>query len=347
MTNAREEEIVTQCFREVAGAAPTSVTTLRPHASERRMYRLTLGGTSLIGVYNESRPENDTFVWLARHFKSLSLPVPQIHAYKPEQGVYLEDDLGDTTLLDLLESSRAEAGTPFPAPAMDAYIRSIEFLPRFQIEAATTLDFSKCQASPGTFSAALRRDLDSFLKDFLTRLMPSFDTTATRGDLQALMAALSQGTSPFFLYRDFQSRNIMLVSGSPFFIDFQSGMPGPLQYDVASMLFQSSARLPDSARAELLERYLGAAEQLGFADRAGFLRLYPCFIVARMLGVLGVYGRQGLVAKKEYFARSIPAALATLLKQLESPELAIKLDGLHDCAKALLEAHARQADPTS
>ncbi len=347
MPNAREEEIVTQCFYEVAGAAPTSVTTLRPHASERRMYRLTHGDTSLIAVYNESRPENDTFVFLARHFRSLGLPVPEIHAYKPALGVYLEDDLGDTTLLDFLESSRAEARSSFPAPAVEAYRKSIEFLPRFQIEAATTLDFSKCQASPGTFSAALRRDLDSFLKDFLTRLMPAFDSTAVRGDLQALLAALAEPASAFFLYRDFQSRNIMLVNGEPFFIDFQSGMPGPLQYDVASMLFQSSARLPDDGRSELLERYLSAAEQLGFEGRSDFLRLYPTFIIARMLGVLGVYGRQGLVQKKEYFARSIPAALATLLKQLEGQELAIKLHGLHDCAKALLDAHTRQSDLTS
>jgi aminoglycoside/choline kinase family phosphotransferase len=338
MVNSPDESLLTVCFQEVTGAPPTSIFPLRPHASERRIYRVTKGATTFVGVVNPSRAENDAFVALARHFKAKGLPVPTIHAYNPEHGVYLEDDLGEITLLDFLITERARTGEQFPASAEAVYKRVLSFLPRFQIQAASSLDFSLCLGSDTFFSQTLRNDMNSFVTELVRRLAPEFNTSELEEDFTILISYLEKAQGGFFLYRDFQSRNIMLVNDEPIFIDFQSGLKGPLQYDVISLLYQSSARIPDENRAALVEVYLEAVANYGSCDREDFFRYYPAFIISRMLQVLGVYGRQGLGAQKEYFAKSIPAALSTLHNQLRSPHLAIKLDRLLACSEALLKS---------
>ncbi|MEN9845598.1 MAG: hypothetical protein RIS36_745 [Pseudomonadota bacterium] len=338
MVQLPDETLLSTCFQEVAGTAPTSIIPLRPHASERRIYRLTQGTTKLVGVVNPSRVENDAFVALARHFKSSGLPVPTIYAYKPAEGVYLEDDLGEITLLDLLLSERTKTGEPFPQSVQEMYKRVLSFLPRFQIEAATSLDFSLCLDSDIFFSETLRKDMNNFCSELVSRLLPSFNTSDLTTDFSTLISYLATARSDFFLYRDFQSRNIMLVNGEPFFIDFQSGLKGPLQYDVISLLFQASAQIPDAHRDLLVELYLDNVSRYTSCDRSDFFRYYPAFIISRMVQVLGVYGRQGLGAHKEYFAKSIPGALATLHAQLRSPHLTIKLDRLLACSEALLKS---------
>jgi aminoglycoside/choline kinase family phosphotransferase len=266
------------------------------------------------------------------------LPVPRIHAYKPEEGIYLEDDLGEVTLLDFLLSERTRTGEAFPHSVETMYRRVLSFLPRFQIEAAATLDFSLCLTSDIFFSETLRKDMNSFCSELVTRLLPSFDTRELEPEFSTLISYLEKAKSGFFLYRDFQSRNIMLVNNEPFFIDFQSGLKGPLQYDVISLLFQSSAQIPEKNREELVRVYLENVAKYTSCDRDDFFRYYPAFIISRMLQVLGVYGRQGLGAQKEYFSKSIPGALATLNTQLRSPHLTIKLDRLLACSEALLKS---------
>jgi aminoglycoside/choline kinase family phosphotransferase len=338
MVQPPDERLLATCFQEVTGEIASAISPLRPHASERRIYRLTNGATKLVGVVNPSRAENDAFVALARHFASRGLPVPRIHAYKPEEGIYLEDDLGEVTLLDFLLSERTRTGEAFPHSVETMYRRVLSFLPRFQIEAAATLDFSLCLTSDIFFSETLRKDMNSFCSELVTRLLPSFDTRELEPEFSTLISYLEKAKSGFFLYRDFQSRNIMLVNNEPFFIDFQSGLKGPLQYDVISLLFQSSAQIPDTNREELVRTYLESVSEYHACDREDFFRYYPAFIISRMLQVLGVYGRQGLGAQKEYFAKSIPGALATLNSQLRSPHLTIKLDRLLACSEALLKS---------
>lgn len=343
MVHRPEEDLLAACFQQVTGTHPTTIAPLRPHASERRIYRLTAAGTNLVGVINNSRAENDAFVALARHFKAAGLPVPTIHAYRADEGLYLEDDLGDVTLLDFLTSERAKTGAPFPQSAEAAYRKVLGYLPRFQIEAAKKLDFSVCLAPDKFFSHTLPHDLASFSSELLTRLLPHFDSTSLSHDFQVLISCLSQAKGDYFLYRDFQSRNIMLVNGEPVFIDFQSGLKGPLQYDVVSLLYQSSAKIPDTHRDALVEEYLVTASRYADCDREEFFHYYPAFIVSRMLQVLGVYGRQGLGAKKDYFAKSIPEALRTLRHHLVSPKMPIKLNGLLACSEALLKSLKEEA----
>jgi|694.fasta_scaffold41584_2 aminoglycoside/choline kinase family phosphotransferase len=340
MTLPQDEEILARCFEEVSGSAPTCVQTLRPHASERRIYRLSSASGSLVGVVNASRAENDSFVALARHFRRCGLPVPAIHAYKAELGVYLEDDLGDQTLLDLLEASRSRSAEPFPADAANLYQAAVEVLPHFQIEAAATLDFSQCLSSQGSFASTLKRDIEAFLSEFVGRVLAGPPPANLAGEFEQLASFLAAAPSAYFLYRDFQARNIMVKDGKLAFIDFQSGGQGPLQYDLASLLFQSSAQIPDPERERLLESYLAAAGRHTSIDREDFLGRYPAFVVSRMLQVLSVYGRQGLGQKKEYFTRSIPLALATLSRCLKDPRMPLRLVGLEQCCNELLAATA-------
>jgi aminoglycoside/choline kinase family phosphotransferase len=338
MVQTPEEELLATCFQEVTGLLPSSISPLRPHASERRIYRLRNGETKMVGVANHSRIENDAFVALAKHFRSLGLPVPTIHTYRPEDGVYLEEDLGETTLLDFLHSERTRTGERFPSSVESIYAKVLSLLPRFQIEAAATLNFSLCISANNFFSETLTNDMLSFSSELVGRLLPTYDTKPLTKDFAALISYLEKAKSDYFLYRDFQSRNIMLVNGEPVFIDFQSGLKGPLQYDVISLLYQSSAQIPDENREALVEAYLRSVSNYTQCDREEFFRYYPAFIISRMLQVLGVYGRQGLGAKKEYFIRSIPEALKTLDTHLRSPHLAIKLDGLLACSDALLKS---------
>lgn len=302
------------------------------------MYRLRSRDTTLVGVAHKSQAENDAFVTLARHFASHNLPVPRIYSYKPSEGVYLEQDLGEVTLLDYLLSERTKTGQPFPNSVQEVYKSALRVLPRFQIEAARTLDFSLCLGAHTSFAVILSHDLKSFARELVGRLLPLYDTNALNEDFSRLISYLSEAKSAYFLYRDFQSRNIMLVNGEPFFIDFQSGLKGPLQYDVISLLYQSSAKIPEEHRQSLVETYLEVVATHASCDREVFFRHYPAFIVSRMLQVLGVYGRQGLGAQKEYFAQSIPAALRTLDRELRSSLLGVRLDGLLACSEALLKS---------
>jgi aminoglycoside/choline kinase family phosphotransferase len=341
MTNPQEEELLASHFREVTGLAPASISPLRPHASERRMYRLSAGSSTIIGVINPVPKENEAFVSFARYFFKKGLPVPEIYLYKPEQHLYLEQDLGDETLFDLLQAERKRTGEVFPSQAEDLYRRSLDWLTRFQIECAKDFDFSGCYPEQHLFPGTFTRDCTSFATDLVARIIPTFDITRLTSDFSTLIAFLEQAKACFFVYRDFQSRNIMNCNGKPYFIDFQSARQGPLQYDVVSLVCQSSVQLPAEVRARLVQHYCTVASTYTHLDQQEFYHYYPGFIISRMVQVLGVYGRQGLAAGKEYFIQSIPAALGTLCHELTQAHLPIRLPALRLCAESLVQTFAR------
>ncbi len=336
-TEHQDQELLSLCFTACTGRPPTSVTALRQHASERRIYRVQDASTSLVGVVNSNRGENDAFVNFARYFSSVGLAVPTIHHYDAPRNVYLEQDLGDTTLFDFLQAERARTGEMFPAAAESYYQSALDSLLRFQIECAPGFNFSWCYPEtdllPGTFAG----DCAAFGTELVTRLLPEFDISSLTRDFAALIEFLEAADKQFFVYRDFQSRNIMLVGGKPFFIDFQRGRRGPLQYDVVSLLYQSSTKIPADSRRKLVARYCSQAATYHSLNEESFYRFYSGFIVCRMLQVLGVYGRQGLSAGKRYFADSIPTALETLSGELHSSDLPVELPQLRVCVRRLLE----------
>ena len=344
MTSAGDEKILVSSFRKVTGCAPTCITRLRSHASERRIYRLISRDLSIIGIINPSKSENDTFVSFAHHLTRKALPIPHIYLYIPEEHLYLEEDLGDETLFDVLAAERIRTGESFPAYAEELYKQSLEYLTRFQVECSKDFDFSLChperQLVPGSFT----RDCSSFATNLVAKLLPSFDITRLAADFATLIAYLEVPQSSFLVHRDFQSRNIMIRENNPYFIDFQGGCKGPLQYDVVSLLYQSSTQLSPETRRNLLQHYSSVIKKLITLEASLFDSYYSGFIISRMLEVLGVYGRQGLGTGKEYFTKSIPIALTTLAQELVSPQLALKLPALRSCVERLLSiTNAAQA----
>lgn len=330
-----DHALLTQSFYECTGRQASSISALRQHASDRRIYRVRDASMCLIGVVNPVREENDSFVSFARYFLRMGLPVPAIHHYDAARHVYLEDDLGDTTLFDFLHTERTRTGELFPSTVESHYQAALDNLLRFQVECASGFDFTRCYPEtdllPGTFAG----DCAAFGTDLVTRLLPDFDITSLTKDFVTLIDFLEDAEDQFFVYRDFQSRNIMLSSGKPFFIDFQSGRKGPLQYDVVSLLYQSSTKIPSEARQRLVQHYLAQASSYHALDHEAFYRFYSGFIVCRMLQVLGVYGRQGLGAGKRYFADSIPAAVETLSQELHAGGLPLALPQLSACVGRL------------
>jgi aminoglycoside/choline kinase family phosphotransferase len=282
--------------------------------------------------------ENEAFVAFARHFRSVGLPVPEIYLYPAQGGIYLQQDLGDITLLDTLQHHRTHSDSSFPGQAEALYKTVLDFLPRFQIEAGATIDYGKCHPNSDFSSDALRTDMASFERELVKRLVPMYDTEALQDDFVALINFLAQAGGGFFLYRDFQSRNIMIVDKAPWFIDFQGGRKGPLQYDVVSLLYQASAKIPHMSRDMLLNHYLDQAVNYTALDKDDFFRYVGGFVISRMVQVLGVYGKEGLGAGKEYFAASIPTALDTLARELQSGSLGFALPHLTDCTSVLITA---------
>lgn len=336
MASESNEELLSRFFTEVVGCAPSSIVPLRQHASDRRIYRLTSGRSSIIGVLNPIRRENDSFVGFARYFHAQGLPVPEVYRYEPDFNLYLEEDLGDQTLFDLLASERAASGgDDFPLVAEAVYRTSLEYLPRFQIEAAGSLDFSLCYPEKDLFPGTFAGDCAGFSTDLVLKLAPHFEISHLARDFASLIDFLEKADSQFFVYRDFQSRNIMYHKGLPYFIDFQSGCRGPLQYDVVSLLYQSSTKLPQSVRDRLVEHYITSVSRYAPVDSTRFYHYLSGFIIARMLQVLGVYGRQGLGAGKAYFRDSIPTAVATLRATLSKSDLPLNLSALRDCVEQL------------
>jgi aminoglycoside/choline kinase family phosphotransferase len=321
-----------ELFRQHFSAAPTAVQIVSPHASERSLFRLWAAEQSVIGVSSKHVKENATFVYLSELFLSLGILVPKIIAFDFSQTAYLQTDLGTTTLYDVFMADGCADGVLSPA-LNSLYEQVLSALPRIQFEAGASVDYSRCLEPQRHDKTAILADLYAFQREFLGRITFAADATRLSAELlqlaQWLAAApqeLSDAKRPVFMYRDFQSRNVMINAGKPYFIDFQGGRRGPIPYDVVSLLYQSSVSLSAPDRQRLREFYLSKASQYpGFSVEA-FNQYFESFILLRMLQVLGTYGRQGLGLGKTYFQQSIPKALQNTIQVL--PKLPFALPEL-------------------
>jgi len=241
------------------GAAPCGTVPLEAHGSDRKLFRLKgRDGRTAIGVENGDLDENAAFTGFARHFRAAGLPVPEIYAEDSAAGVYLEEDLGDTTLFELLQKERGSSGD-IPATVAAVYKQSVRLLARMQIEAGKGLDYGLCHPHGAFDRRSMRWDLNYFKYYFLKLAHVPFHEQRLENDFDALCDFLLKAPADFFLYRDFQSRNIMVRGGQPWFIDFQGGRHGALPYDLASLLLDAKADLPFDFRDRLKAQYLEAA----------------------------------------------------------------------------------------
>src|SRR5580698_5682817 len=222
--------------------------------SGRKIIRLSAGPRTAIGILYNVREENAAFLAFSKHFRGHHLPVPEIYAEDLTQGAYLEEDLGDTTPFEFLSKNR-QGGTIAPA-VVEAYKKVVTILPRFQVEASRDLDYSVCYPISSFDRQSIAWDLNYFKYYFLRLAGVPFNEQALEEDFGRLTRFLLRVDRDYFLYRDFQSRNVMLRDGLPFFLDYQGGRKGALQYDIASLLYDAKADLPPELRQQLLDHYL-------------------------------------------------------------------------------------------
>jgi len=308
--------------------------------SGRRIIRLTSSDRSAIGVLYDVREENVAFLEFSRHFRWHGLPVPEIYAEDLNQGAYLEEDLGDTTLFEFLAKSRAS--DRIAPKAIEIYRSVVDLLPRFQIEAGRDLNYKVCYPRAVFDEQSIAWDLNYFKYYFLRLAGVPFNEQSLEDDFVRLTKFLLTADQGYFLYRDFQSRNIMLRGGRPFFLDYQGGRRGALHYDIASLLYDAKADLPPELRQELLDRYIRRLADFIDIERDAFMRHYYAYVYVRIMQALGAYGFRGFYERKSHFLQSVPYALKNVRWLLQHAELPLELPTLTDAFASMLASEKLQ-----
>ena len=309
-----------ELYKEWCGAEPVMTEKLPGAGSNRAYYRFTdADGGSVVGCIGTSRDENHAFVYLARHFSMRKLPVPQILAVSSDELRYLQTDLGSVSLFDAIRGGR-EAGGRYTLAEQELLKRTIRELPNIQFRGARELDFSHCYPQPEFDAEGILFDLNYFKYCFLKATELDFHELKLEADFRLLVKDLTAESCDSFLYRDFQARNVMLDDkGNPYFIDFQGGRRGPFYYDLASFLWQASAKYPEKLRSELLDEYYKAAQQfIEMPKRPHFDQRLQLFVLFRVMQVLGAYGFRGYFERKQHFIASIPPAIQNLRELLQN-----------------------------
>jgi aminoglycoside/choline kinase family phosphotransferase len=302
--------------------------------SGRVIVRLTGGSFSAIGILYSVREENVAFLEFSRHFRRYGLPVPEIYAEDLSQGAYLEEDLGDTTLFEFL--SRNRTGDAIAPQAIEAYRNVVAVLPRFQVEAGRDLNYKVCYPRASFDRQSIAWDLNYFKYYFLRLAGIPFNEQALEHDFSRLTKLLLSASRDYFLFRDFQSRNVMLRGGQPYFLDYQGGRRGALQYDIASLLYDGKADLPPELRQQLLDHYLDCLGGFIKVEREAFMEHYYAYVYVRIMQALGAYGFRGFYERKAHFLQSVPYALKNLRWLAHHVNLPIALPALMDAFQGML-----------
>jgi aminoglycoside/choline kinase family phosphotransferase len=313
--------------------------------SGRAILRLSGGGLTAIGILNPVREENVAFLEFSRHFLRHGLPVAEIYAEDLSHGAYLEEDLGDTTLFEFLGKNRT--GETIAPEAIEAYRKVLQVLPRFQVEAGRDLNYKVCYPRASFDRQSISWDLNYFKYYFLRLAGVPFNEQALEDDFGRLTKFLLSADHSYFLYRDFQSRNVMLRNGQPYFLDYQGGRKGALQYDIASLLYDGKADLPPELRQELLDYYLDCLAGYVKVDRKAFMEHYYAYVYVRILQALGAYGFRGFYERKAHFLQSVPYALKNLRWLAHHVKLPIALPALMDALQGMLTSEKLQSLDTS
>ena len=306
-------------FKKYCGASPIGIAPLPGAGSNRKYYRITApDNTTVIGVVGTSRDENHAFVYLANHFTQRQLPVPRVLAVDDDGMRYLQQDLGNTSLFDALKGGR-EAGGRYNLKEQKLLVDTIRMLPNFQIRGARGLDWQNCYPQPEFDEENVLFDLNYFKYCFLKPTDLDFHELKMEANFRLMAKDLVAEPTDSFMYRDFQARNVMLDSnGKPSFIDFQGGRRGPYYYDLASFLWQASARYPDKLRRKLIyEYYYSLKNYTEVPSKRHFVDRLALFVLFRTLQVLGAYGFRGYFERKRHFIESIPPAIENLRQLLK------------------------------
>ncbi len=299
---------------------PKKIDVLAQAGSDRRYFRLHHSDLpACVATYGINIAENEVFIYFSEHFRGKGLNVPQIYAVHEDKTAYLQEDFGDTALLNVLEHKG------YNSEVYNLFRESLHQLARLQVLGDEELDYKKCLTNEEFGKQAILSDLLYFKYYFLDALKKPYDKQKLMDDFEALSSYLTFTEYKYFMFRDFQSRNIMIQDGKVNFIDFQGGMKGAPQYDVASIIWQARANLPDEWKNNLLEDYMNSFESIiqKPIDRSVFQSQYNGYVLIRLLQVLGAYGFRGLFERKAQFLTSIPLALKNLKWFIEQHSLGI------------------------
>ena len=336
-------DVLKKLFEQHFHVSPERVLPLQGElgGSGRKIIRLAKAEVSAIGVLYGVREENAAFLEFSKHFRRHGLPIPEIYAEDLDHGAYLEEDLGDTTLFEFL--SKKSSGANIAPEVIETYRKVVGVLPRFQVEAGLDLNYSVCYPNPSFDRQSIAWDLNYFKYYFLRLAGISFNEQALEDDFSRLTDFLLSAPRDYFLYRDFQSRNVLLRDNTkPFFVDYQGGRKGALQYDIASLLYDAKADLPPELRQQLLDHYLDTLAGFIPLDREAFTRHYYAYVYVRIMQALGAYGFRGFYERKAHFLQSVPYALKNLRWLLHHVELPIALPALMGAFKGMLASEKLQ-----
>jgi aminoglycoside/choline kinase family phosphotransferase len=300
-----------QLFESAIGEAVHTFEILPASGSDRRYCRMISQQHTVIGAYNSNLPENKAFLSFTKQFLSQGIAVPKIYAEDLPKGIYLLEDLGNETLFDFLNKSYS--GKTFPAALLQMYKKVVRDLATLQIKGHKNMDYSVCYQSESFDKKAMIRDLNTFKYYFLQIVNADFNPDKLDKDFNRFANYLVKEKSyEYFMFRDFQARNIMIKDNVPYYIDYQSGRKGALQYDLASLLYQAKASIPQDVREELTNDYIEAVGEQIDMDAELFRAYFYAYVMLRSVQVLGIYGLRGLFQRKEHFLTSIPYALTNI-----------------------------------
>ncbi|MFZ9660643.1 MAG: RapZ C-terminal domain-containing protein [Chitinophagaceae bacterium] len=327
-------EDISLFIKEWKGSKPFEVITLKQSGSNRQYFRIIDQEKSYILTYNPRNiAENNAFIEFSKHFHFLNLPVPEVIHVAPDYSMYIQTDLGDTSLFDIMQKEG------FSENVFHLFKKTCTQLARLQIIGGQELDYNNCIATKSFDKQAIYSDLLYFLYYFVRALDLPYDKNALLNDFDILSSYLMQEEQKYFMHRDCQSRNIMVKDDQVNFIDYQGGMQGALQYDLASLLWQARAYLPFEWRDALLDFYFNEANQLlgNSLDKKSFLDSYDGFVLIRMLQTIGAYGFRGLFERKSHFISSIPFALKNLRWFIQNKKIPIRLPELQKLLLAITD----------
>ncbi len=335
MKNSEKSEII-RLFESHFNEKVEHFELLPPSGSYREYCRLTNNHQSVIGVWNNDVKENTAFLSFTSNFLENDLPVPEVYAVSSDLKCYLLEDLGNVTLFDFLSDIRGKEG--FSETIISQYNKVLKVLPKIQVVAGKNLDYSVCYPRAAFDKQSMMWDLNYFKYYFLKLAKVHFDEQALEDDFQTFSGYLLSAGSDYFMYRDFQSRNVMLKNDEVYFIDYQGGRRGALQYDLASLLYDGKADIPQMVRQQLFEKYLSELRKYIEVDEPEFTAYFNGFVLIRIMQAMGAYGFRGFYEKKEHFLKSIPYALKNLEILLEEVKLPVELPELFNVFYQLIQS---------
>jgi aminoglycoside/choline kinase family phosphotransferase len=331
--NKKTRQELINLFRNYFSEEVVTEEMLPPSGSYREYLRLKSHHYSAIGTWNEDQNENRAFIEFSKHFKEKGLNVPAIYDHDLSSGIYLQEDLGDLSLFQFAQEVRGVEG--FSERIIEIYRRVIKELPKIQVIGGEGFNYGFCYPRKSFDRQSMMWDLNYFKYYFLKLAKIPFNEQLLEDDFSVFCDYLLKAGSSFFMFRDFQSRNIMIREGEPWFIDYQGGREGPLQYDLASLLFDAKADIPQYVREELIELYLEELSRIHSFDKNEFMQFFYGFVIIRIMQAMGAYGFRGFYEKKEHFLRSIPFALENMNRVLDKIDLPVELSELMSVLRSL------------